>query len=95
MNVILRPESADDLDVAFDYYQRVKLGLGLELLDEFRRGVDKILEFPRAWQLLEDPFRRYRINRFPYGIVYRILEAEDFIVIVEFMHMNQLPRYRS
>ena len=93
MNAITLPQAEEELELAFDYYQRQVSGLGLELLDEYRRGVDRILEFPRAWHAVDDTFRRYRLRRFPYGIVYQISEAEDLIIIVEFMHMSQLPRH--
>jgi toxin ParE1/3/4 len=95
MNAITLPQADEELELAFDHYQRQAHNLGLELVEEYRRGVDRILEYPRAWRALDDTFRRYRLHRFPYGIVYRISEADDLIVIVEFMHMHQQFRRRT
>jgi hypothetical protein len=35
--------------------------------------------------------RRYRLNRFPYGLVYAVLDNE--IVIVAIMHLHRKPDY--
>ena len=52
MTAIALNEADDDLQKAFDYYETQRVGLGSELVEEFRRGVERILEFPNAWQLL-------------------------------------------
>ncbi len=74
-------------------YQSQRQGLGLEMIEDFRRGIDLILEYPSAWHSLDDTFRRYRLHRFPYGIVYRISSAADAIVVVAIMHMHQKPTW--
>src|SRR3954447_21190790 len=81
----------DDLETAFDYYEQQRVGLGVEFLDEYRRSVEKILQHPRAWQPLDETFRRVRLHRFPYGIVYRVDDALAQVVIMEVMHLAQKP----
>ena len=82
MTAIALDEAEDDLQRAFDYYELQRAGLGGELVHEFRRGVERIIEFPNAWQRLDETYRRYRLHRFPYGIVYRVDSANNQIVIV-------------
>ncbi len=48
MTAIILNEAEDDLEEAFDYYQAAHSGLGAELVHEFRRGLERILEFPGA-----------------------------------------------
>ena len=55
--------------------------------------MDRILTHPNAWQPIDETYRRYRINRSPYGIVYRIELSSDTIVIVAFMNLSQRPDY--
>jgi len=93
MTAVMQARADEDLERAFDYYQSQGAGLGLELLDEFRRGVERMLEFPRGWQRMDATYRRYRLHRFPYGIVYRVSESTDELVVVAFMHMSQKPGY--
>lgn len=71
MTVLLLDAAGEDLDAAFAYYEAKRPGLGRQLVNEFRKGVDRILQFPDAWQPLDEVYRRYRLHRFPYGIVYR------------------------
>src|SRR5829696_4699824 len=91
MIAISYSEADEDLERAFDYYDVQRPALGHELLDEYRRGLELILTHPNLWQPLDLPYRRYRLKRFPYGIVYRVDTKRDQIVIVEFMHLSQKP----
>lgn len=91
MRATILAEGERDLERAFDYYEARRRGLGHEMIEEFRRGVDRILDFPMAWQRLDDVYRRYRLHRFPYGIVYRVDTIVDQVVIVCLMHLSQRP----
>ena len=91
MTAVIFAEAEDDLESAFNYYQNQRSGLGNEMIDEFRRGVDQILQFPEAWQPLDAVYRRYRLHRFPYGIVYRIATDGSSMVIVAVMHLHRKP----
>ena len=76
-----------DLAEAFDHYEAEQTGLGVEFLYEFRRAIDLIISHPGAWQLLELPYRRCRFHRFPYGILYRVDESKQRIIVVAVMHL--------
>ena len=75
MTVEMLPVADADLEEAFDYYRAVRPQLGIDFLGEFRRAVDRILSFPRAWQPLDDVYRRCRLRKFPYGVIYRIEDS--------------------
>ena len=89
MRAISLSEADDDLECAFDYYELQRIGLGREMIEEYRRGLDLIIAHPRAWQPLDDIYRRYRLHRFPYGIIY--CEDDEQILIVAFVHLSQRP----
>lgn len=91
MTASILEEAEEDLERAFNYYQTQRPGLGGELVDEFRHGVERILEFPNAWQPLDDTYRRYRLRRFPYGIIYRVEPNTARAVIIAIMHLSQKP----
>ena len=91
MKAIILDEAEVDLERAFDHYQRERPNLGLEFLDEFRRALDLMIRHPRAWQPLDDVYRRCRLHRFPFGVVYRVDEAAVQIVIVAVMHLSDRP----
>jgi toxin ParE2 len=91
MNAVILSEAEDELEAAFDYYEQRRQGLGKELVTEFRRSLELVLQFPKAWQPLDRKYRRCRLHRFPYGIVYRIEAKTDRIVIVAVMHLSRKP----
>jgi len=91
MKADLLPEAETELETAFHYYESQRKGLGVEMLDEFRRGIEHILRHPAAWAPLDETYRRYRLHRFPYGIIYRMGTSADEIFVVAIMHMSQKP----
>jgi plasmid stabilization system protein ParE len=91
MVAIVLNGAARDLQQAFDYHEAQQSGLGDELLEEFRRSVDRILQYPDAWPRLDGTYRRCRFHRFPYGIVYRTDTVCGDIVIVAIMHLSRHP----
>jgi toxin ParE2 len=84
-------EAEAELDDAVAYYETQLAGLGAEFAVEIRAGLARIEEFPEAWQSLSRRIRRYRLNRFPYGILYAAVG--DDIVVVAVMHLHRKPDY--
>lgn len=91
MKAIILEDGEDDLEQGFNYYNLVREGLGAEFVEEFRRAVERVLEYPNAWQALDETYRRCRLHRFPYGIVDRHDPAAGEIVIVAVAHLSRAP----
>ena len=85
----LAPARAE-LEQAVDYYNSESEGLGFEFAAEVKRTLERISRYPEAWQPLSKRTRRCRTNRFPYGIIYQIREAD--ILVVAVMHLHRNPR---
>ena len=92
MTIILLPAAEEDLDQVYNYYQLIRRELADEMMDEFRRGVEQILKHPRGWQLIGRRHRAYRLDRFPYRIVYHEDSNSGDIVISNFTHLHRRPR---
>ena len=91
MKYSFHPSAQAELDEAVDYYEECRLGLGLEFTKEFYSTIYRIIQFPEAWSPLSRNTRRCLTNRFPYGIIYQILNDE--IVIIAVMQLNRRPGY--
>jgi plasmid stabilization system protein ParE len=91
VKAIIQAGGEEDLEETFNYYQSLRSGLGHEFIDEFRHAVERMLEHPNAWQPLDETYRRCRLHRFPYGVVYRYDAATEDIVIVAVMHLSRQP----
>ena len=86
MKLRIEPAALAEAEDARNWYDAVREGLGEEFLDEFDRGLRQIVDFPNAWHPVGLRARRYRLNRFPYGIVYQIRPDEILVVAVAHLH---------
>jgi plasmid stabilization system protein ParE len=91
VSVRFLPPAEAELAEAVAYYNGQSAGLGAELASEIREGLARIEQFPQAWQLLSRRARRYRLRRFPYGLVY--VEVGSEIVVLAVMHLHRRPEY--
>ena len=89
--LVLQSEAILDIQVAFDWYETQKAGLGFEFLDELEIAQNKICNHPKYYFAINERFRRLKINRFPYLIVYEI--EEDTIVINSIRHTKRKPKF--
>ena len=85
-----RDAAREAIDAAA-YYNSEREGLGDDFREEVQSGVARILESPLTWPLQYKDVRRYRLNRVPDGIYYRI--RDDAIEVVAVMHLHRKPLY--
>ena len=67
------------------------LGLGRDLLNEVERVVALLCDLPEIGERLDDRRRRFPLQRFPYGVIYRI--AGETLRILAIAHRRQRPGY--
>jgi hypothetical protein len=91
MRYSFHPHAVAELNEAIDYYEELQSGLGLEFAKEIFSSIHRIIEYPTAWSTLSKNTRRCLANRFPYGIIYQILDSEVLIIAV--MQLNRKPSY--
>ena len=84
-------EALRELTEVTETYEAQDPTLAREFARAVADGVEKILQFPDAWQKVELGLRRYRTRKFPYGLVYQ--RTGDEIVIVAVMHLKRQPGY--
>ena len=89
MKLSLHPEAEADMAEATSFYDQRTVGLGSDFLDEVLRAFERIELAPEAWQHLEGPVRRCLVERFPYGVYYRLDSDEIFMLAV--MHGKKKP----
>ena len=92
MDYIFHPSAKQELNKAVDYYEDCQKGLGKEFLEEVYSTIQRIIEFPNAWMQFSDNAYRCLTNRFPFGIIYQIVDDKT-IRIVAIMHLHKNPDY--
>jgi plasmid stabilization system protein ParE len=89
-SLLLRPAAAADLEEAWLWYEKQRTGLGNEFLEEAEAAIRRVLDTPLAFGVVYKDRRRALLRRFPYGVVYRILE--DQVVVLAVVHARRRPR---
>ena len=87
---LLAPAAAE-LHEAVAWYDEQAPGLSERFLDEMEAARKLIMAHPNAWHLLGNGVRRYRLERFPYGLIY-VVEGDE-IVILAVAHLHREPTY--
>ena len=96
MTAPLLPEARAELREAAFRYERERNGLGDEFLIAVDEAIQSIVAMPLVfgyYEALPDNhrFRRLRMRRFPYIVVYEC--REDGILIVSVAHTSRKPGY--
>ncbi|AZB31623.1 type II toxin-antitoxin system RelE/ParE family toxin [Chryseobacterium balustinum] len=87
--LILKPEAENDLGEAIEYYQSKRKGLGLKFLKCVQKFFDRITKNPLHYPLKSNQFREAYIQKFPYIIIYEIIDNE--IVVFSVFNTYQNP----
>ena len=90
MPVVVRPAAAEDIDEAYLWYESQGAGLGENFLISLRTAVERIARDPEQAPVIHRNTRRILLDRFPYGVFYRLYG--DTVVIVACMHARRDPR---
>ncbi|WP_414517386.1 type II toxin-antitoxin system RelE/ParE family toxin [Nostoc sp. PCC 9305] len=91
-NVIFHPLAEQELIDAVAYYEEQKPGLGLEYLGEIEHAVNFLIQYREAGSKVRGSLRRLILPKFPYYLLYRILE-DDRIRILAVAHHKRKPQY--
>ena len=87
----LHADARQEVDEAFEWYESHVPGLGQGFLTELDDALAAIAEMPDAWPRFSRGTRRYRMHRFPYGVVY--LLDQNRIRVFAVMHLSRRPGY--
>ena len=91
MKYSFHPSAKIEFNESINYYEECQIGLGAEFAKEIFSTIQRVLQFPEAWSRLSENSRRCLTIRFPYGVVYQILDEE--ILIIAVMQLNRKPGY--
>jgi plasmid stabilization system protein ParE len=91
MTFSFHPEADAEFREAIDYYESSQRGLGADFYFEVYTAIQRLVDFPEAWPVVEGNVRRCLTHRFPYGVLYSVENEDIFIVAVA--HLRRKPDY--
>ena len=91
MNIEFDPLALYEMNDAIEYYNFKLQGLGDRFKDDVKKGIQRIIEYPYAWQQQTTRTRRFLLNSFPYKIIYSV--KKDNIYILAIANTHREPDY--
>ncbi len=92
MRVEYHPETINDLNDAISYYNEQHPGLGAEYRSEIYQTIDRITDDPHIHRTIRLNIRRCFVHRFPFSILYRIVD-DDLLRILVIRHHRRHPEF--
>lgn len=86
MRLLYTDRSKEDVELAFEWYEKQQKGLGFDFLDCIEASLNNILNFPEMYAACYSNFRRCVVSRFPFSIFYTI---EDYRIIIHAVFNNR------
>ena len=86
--VEFRPEVEEDLAEAAEWYESRQPGLGVEFVEEIIRVWESLADNPLL-NCRRPPTKNIRWrypDRFPYRVIYEVIEAEQTVVVAAVLH---------
>jgi toxin ParE1/3/4 len=90
-NLVLQSEAVLDIQEAFEWYEKQQAGLGYEFIEEIENGFERITDHPLHYTAINEHYRRLKVNRFSYLIIYEI-DGSD-IIVNSVRHTRRKPKF--
>ena len=91
MNIVFHPAAQIELDLGFDQYELVMVGLGYRFISEVEIVIQGILLYPNAHFEIFPGVRRGLVRKFPFYVAYRV--NGDVLQIVAVANHRRRPLY--
>jgi toxin ParE1/3/4 len=87
VEIVILPRAQRDIRIARRWYNERREGLGDELVDEIHSKLEAVSKTPLMHAVYAQDARRTTLNRFPYSILY--LVVDDRLLVVAVGHDKQ------
>lgn len=87
--LIFTSEADDDISHAYDWYEDQRTGLGEEFLEVVQVCVKEICREPLLYQKTQKNYRRARLRKFPYFVVFKY--ERGTVKIISVWHAARNP----
>lgn len=87
--MLFEAPAAQDVEHTFEWYESRRTGLGADFMRAIATARDVLSRDPHPFPVTVEPFRWYKLRRFPYALHYRIRGTT--VLITACLHFRQSP----
>ena len=91
MRYKFHPEALTEYREAARWYANRERPVAEKFITAIEDAIDRVIESPTRWRIVDEDVRRCLAHVFPYAILYTI--EIDYILIVAVMHCSREPAY--
>lgn len=88
--LIMALEAEQDIDEAYSYYERQRIGLGEDFLTCVNACIQAICRTPEMHQRVYRDYRRGLVRRFPFAVFYE--HADNKVIVYCVFHTSRDPK---
>jgi toxin ParE1/3/4 len=88
--LIIGPVAAAEIAEASDWYEQQRPGVGIEFTAAVEAKLSAIRQNPFQYQTMWGKFRRARLGRFPYSLIYAV--SDQMIGVASCFHDRRDPK---
>ncbi len=92
MRLEFHPSTVGDVNEAASHYGRARAGLDAEFRTEIDAVIERIARNPSRFPVVEAQIRRCIVHKFPYSVLYRIVD-DDCVRILVIRHHRRRPQF--
>ena len=91
MHIVFDPLAQQEFAEAVEWYDGQVSGLGTRFSHEVRSSLNILLNYPEIGSEERPGIRRFTIKKFPYKLIYAIIDEEIYVLAVA--HGHRKPSY--
>jgi plasmid stabilization system protein ParE len=88
--LVIAPEAEQDLDEAYAWYEKQRVGLGEDFLTSVDACIEFICRLPKIGAIVHKNYRRALVRRFPYAVFYDYVD--NALTVYSIMHTARDPQ---
>jgi toxin ParE1/3/4 len=91
LRLVVRPQAEEEALAARNWYEVQRAGLGDQFTDELVRVIANVTDRPQSFPRVHGELRRAILDRFPYGVFFRMTSEE--VIVLGVIHGRRHPRH--
>src|SRR5271156_2767435 len=93
-HIELHPLAIDEMELTYQWYETLATGLGERFLAAAQKKFEIISATPDVYAKKKGNYREAIPDKFPYAVIYEILEKQKIIFISYVFHTKRNPRLK-